>query len=206
MTRFLCNSLLMVAFVALFTACSSTPQMKSVWKDPSYTARPHRVVVIGMAREPLHRRIFEDEFVSQLRARGADAIASYTVLPDAKQDDQAAAAKMVAEQRADTVLLTRLVSKRTVKTYVPGTAYYRPAYYGTWPDYYHYGYDVFATPGYMTESEFALMETNLYDAHTEKLIWAATYETEFASPDPRRIKSYIAVMLDNMAEQGLFPK
>ena len=131
----------LVAAVLLLAACSSTPKIQSVWKDPAYQAQPHRIMVIGMSHEPLQRRVFEDEYVKQLRARGADAIASHTLLPDAQQDKQEAVAKVVAEQGADTVLLTRLVSKRSVKTYMPGTVYYHPVYYGMWRDYYHYGYE-----------------------------------------------------------------
>lgn len=190
----------------LLPACSTTPQIQSVWKDPAYLAHPHRIMVIGMANEPLQRRIFEDEYVKQLGAHGAVAIASHTFLPDVKQGDQAAVAKIVAEQGADTVLLTRIVSKRSVKTYTPGTVYYHPVYYGMWRDYYHYGYDAIATPGYMTKSEYALMETNLYDARTEKLIWAAAYEAELTRIDPKRIEAYVTLMLGNMVEQGLLQK
>lgn len=208
MLRSLLNSLLWGALASLLaTACSTTaPQIKSVWKDPAYKAHPHRIMVIGMAREPLQRRIFEDEFVAQLRELGADAVASYTVLSDAKMDDRAAVAKMVTEQVPDTVLLTRLVSRKSVKTYMPGTVYYRPAYYGKWRDYYHHGYDAIVTPGYVARFEYALMETNLYDARTEKLIWAAAYEAEITSPDLKRIKPYITLMVNNMVEQGLFRK
>lgn len=163
-------------------------------------------MVIGMSHEPLQRRIFEDEYVKQLRARGTDAIASHTLLPDTKQDAQEAVAKMVAEQRADAVLLTRLVSKRIVKTYTPGTVYYHPVYYGMWRDYYHYGYDAIATPGYISKSEYGLMETTLYDARSEKLIWAAAYEAELSRIDPQRVEAYVTLMLGNMAELGLLRK
>ncbi len=205
MTRYLRSALFSVGLaVLLLTACSTTPQINSVWIDPDYKAHPHRVMVIGMAREPLQRRIFEDEFVAQLKALGADAIASYTTLPDAKMEDKAAVAKIVSEQAPDTVLLTRLVSKKNLQTYMPGTVYYYPAYYGTWPDYYYHVYDAMVTPGYVTQSEYALMETNLYDARSEKLIWAAAYETQVTSPDRKRIKPYITMIVNSMLEHGLF--
>ncbi len=204
MTQSLRNSLVLGALVAtLIIACTTAPQIKSVWKDPAYQGHPHRIVVIGMSKEPLNRRVFEDEFVAQLKTRGADALASYTLLPDAKQDDQAAIAKMMVEQVADTVLLTRLVSRRSVKTVMPGTVYYYPAYYGKWHDYYRHGYDPIVTPGYVSKSEFALMETNLYDARTDNLIWAASYEVELASMSQKFIRPYIATIVDTLVEQGL---
>jgi hypothetical protein len=189
----------------LVTACAST-QLTSVWKDPSYQTRPARIMVIGVAKNPLNRRLFEDEFVLQLKAHGTEAIASYTVLPDKQQGDQAAIAKKVAELGADTVLVTRLVSKKIVQVYVPGNPYYPPPYYGTWPDYYGYGYRYMYSPGYIAENEYAVIETNLYETRNDKLIWAASSETVMSDSDRNLIKSYIGIMVNTMAGHGLLGK
>lgn len=195
----------LIPIVLLFSACAST-QLTSVWKDPSYQTRPARILVIGVARSPLNRRLFEDEFVRQLKSRGTDAIASYTVLSDAQQGDQSDIAKKVAELGADTVLITRLVSKKTVQVYVPGTAYYPPPYYGSWPAYYGYGYSYMYTPGYIAEDEYAIIETNLYEAKSDKLIWAASSETGISDTSQNLIQSYIGVMVNNMIGLGLLGK
>src|ERR1019366_4038825 len=166
MKRYLCNPIgrnplaYLTAIAMLLTACAST-QLTSVWKDPGYQARPTKIMVIGVARSAVNRRLFEDEFVRQLKSRGTDAIASYTVLSDEQQGDPAAIAKKVTELGADTVLITRLVSKKIVQVYVPGSPYYPPPFYGTWPDYYGYGYRYMYTPGYIAEDEYAVIETNL---------------------------------------------
>jgi len=189
----------------LLTACATT-QLNTVWKDPNYQARPAKIMVIGVARNPINRRLFEDEFVSQLKARGTDAIASYTVLPDRQQDDHVAIAAKVKELGADTILITRLVSKKIVQTYVPGTAYFPPPYYGSWPDYYGYGYNYMYTPGYIAEDEYAVIETNLYEARSDKLVWAASSETGISDPDLSVIHGYISVMVKNMIGLGLLGK
>jgi len=189
----------------LLTACATT-QLNTVWKDPNYQTRPARIMVIGVARNPIDRRLFEDEFVAQLKARGTEAIASYTVLPDRQQDDHVVIAAKVKELGADTILITRLVSKKIVQTYVPGTAYYPPPYYGSWPDYYGYGYRYMYTPGYIAEDEYAVIETNLYEARSDKLVWAATSETGISGSDLSVIRGYIAVMVKNMIGLGLLGK
>ena len=186
----------------LVTACATT-QLNAVWKDPSYQTRPHKIMVIGVAKSPVNRRIFEDEFVQQLNAHGTKAIASYTVLPDRQEGDHAVIAAKLAQLGADTVLITRMVSKKTVQFYVPGTAYYPPPPYGRWPDYYGLGYEAMYTPGYMAEEEFAIIETNLYEARNDKLVWSASSETGMHGPDQNRIRSYIEIMVKNMAGQGL---
>lgn len=192
--------LLLVAVLA--TACSTT-KINSAWKDPSYQTRPSRIMVIGVAKNPAKRRMFEDEFVLQLNAHGAEAIASYSVLPDKQQGDHAAIAAKVAQLGADTVLITRLVSKKTVHVYVPGTVYYPPPYYRTWPDFYGFGYQAMYTPAYIAEEKYAVIETNLYEATHNKLIWTASSETGVNGSDQKLIKSYVGVMVKNMVDQGL---
>jgi hypothetical protein len=203
MMRILRRSPGFVMLIAIcITACAAT-RLTSAWKDPSYQGQPRKIMVIGVAKKPLNKRIFEDEFVRQLKARGANAVASYTVMPDEKQGDHAAIAAKMKEQGADAVLISRLASKKTVHTYVPGSVTYPPSYYGTWRDYYGYGYQAMYTPGYTAEDEYALMETNLYDAGNDKLIWSASSETELRGSDQSQIISYIGVMVNAMADQKL---
>lgn len=191
---------------AMLVAACATTQISTVWKDPSYQARPARIMVIGVAKNPLNRRLFEDEFVVQLKARGADAIASYAVLPDKLQDDRATIQAKVKELGADTILITRMVSKKTVQTYVPGTIYAPPLYYGTWPEYYAYGHHYIYSPGYISEDEYAVIETNLYETLHDKLVWAASSETVVRGSKQRMIKSYIDIMVNSMAGNGLLGK
>ena len=206
MTRYLRYPFALLILAAMLVTACATTQLNSAWKDPSYHARPAKIMVIGVAKKPLKRRLFEDEFVAQLKARGTEAIASYTVLPDKKQDDQAAIAAKVKELGADTVLITRQVSKKIVKTYVPGTIYYPPPYYGTWPDYYGYGYRYMYSPGYIAEDEFAVIETNLYETRNDKLVWAASSETVMSDTNQSLIRTYIGVMVKTMGEHGLLGK
>lgn len=187
----------------LITACATT-KLTLAWKDPMYQGQPRKIMVIGVAKKPVNKRIFEDEFVRQLKSRGTDAVASYTVMPDEKQGDHAVIAAKMKELGADAVLISRLVSKKTVHTYVPGSVNYPPpSYYDNWRDYYGYGSQFVYTPGYTAEDEYALMETNLYDAGNDKLIWSAASETEILGSDQNQIKSYIGVMVNAMAGQKL---
>ncbi|OGT12928.1 MAG: hypothetical protein A3F73_01195 [Gallionellales bacterium RIFCSPLOWO2_12_FULL_59_22] len=192
-----------MALVAMLVAACSTTLINTVWKDSSYRARPARIMVVGVAKTPLNRRLFEDEFVLQLKARGTDAIASYAVLSDKQQDDQAAIAVKVKELGADAVLITRMVSKKIVRTYVPGTIYAPPFYYRTWPEYYGFGYRYLYSPGYIAEDEYAVIETNLYETLHDKLVWSASSETVMGDSKEKLIKSYIGIMVGSMAKNGL---
>jgi len=184
------------------TACATT-KLTSDWKDPAYRQQPRKILVIGIIKKPVLKRIFEDEFVRQLDAHGINAIASYTVMPDKEQGDFEFIAAKTKQLGADSVLTTRLVSKKTVHFYVQGSVYYPPSNYRNWRDYYGYSTQAVYTPGYMAEEEYALVETNLYDAGNDKLIWSAASETDITGSSEDRIKSFIGVMVNAMIDQKL---
>ena len=190
---------------ALLSGCSST-QIKSTWKDPAYTGQAQKVMVIVVAQEPINRRIIEDEFVLQLSARGTEAYASYTLLSDKKQDDEDAIAKAIAQLGADTVLISRMISKRQVQIYYPVTHSFWPHYYGRWPGYYPFGFEGLNTPSHSNYYEYALMETNMYDARNDNLLWAVISETSVESLNQKLIKPYINTILNLMTEQRLVQK
>jgi len=200
MIRTLRNTIGFGLFMALFITACATTKLTSAWKDPAYQKLPRKIMVIGLAKKPVIKRIFEDEFVRQIKVRGINAIAGYTVMADWKQGDHDVIAAKMKEHGADAVLITRLVSKKTVKFYMPGNVYYPPVNYGNWRDYYGYGSQAVYTPGYMAEDEYAIMETNLYNAANDKLIWAAASETVLLGTDQEQIISFIGVMVNAMDE------
>lgn len=197
------NSISAVLITTLFMGGCATTSLTSSWKDPAYSGQPRKVLVIGVSRKPVIKRMFEDEYVRQLKERRMPAVAGYTVMPDAKQNDHTVIAAKMKEQGADAVLFTRLASKKTVLTKVPGSFSVQPSYYGNWREYYAYGSQVMYTPGYTAEDEYALIETNLYDAVNDKLIWSANSEIEILGSDQNQIKSHIGVMVNEMADKKL---
>lgn len=186
----------------LLTGCSTT-QIKSTWKEPSYLSGPQRVMVIAVSKEPIYRRIIEDEFVLQFKLRGVEAYQSYTALSDKHQDDQVAIENIVKQTGVDSVLVTRVVGKRSVRVYYPSTVSFRPRHYQKWPDYYREGYELINTPGYTTKFEYVLMETNLYDVKSDNLVWAVTTETGVHNLNQTLIKPYIGSIMNIMVESGL---
>jgi hypothetical protein len=63
------------------------------------------------------------------------------------------------------------------------------------------------TPGYIADDEYAVIETNLYEAKSNKLVWAASSETGINDSDQKNlIQTYVGVMVKNMIELGLLGK
>jgi len=191
-----------VIFAMLVTSCATTTNISSVWKDQLYQVKPHKIMIIGIALKPANKRTLEDEFEKQISALGTQAVSSYTILPDSKDTNKEVIAEKMKELGADAVLITRIASRETVYNSVPGV-YSPPAYYGSWKNYYANGYTNMYSPGYVEETKYAIMETNIYDAGNDKLIWSASSETNISGSDQRFIKSYVTVIVEKMVQQKL---
>jgi hypothetical protein len=164
--------LLLVA--ALLCACAST-SLVNQWKSPDYSGGPVRkVMVVGVAKQPSVRRVFEDEFAAKLKAAGVEAIPSYTQIGEDGLADPAAIEPIIGKLGVDGVLITRLVKKEK-QTQV--SDYYGPVtptgfhgwYSSAWTGYYE--------PATVYQYDVVTLETSLYSVPQSKLVWSGTTET-----------------------------
>lgn len=202
----------------LLTGCATPPagtttegavtaaQLKSVWKNQTHEGHPHKIMVLGVAKDPANRRVFEDAFVSELKARGEEAVASHTVLPEGKQNDPAVIGEVIGERGSDTVLVARLVGKQDAQIAAPDTPFRPHIYYDTWVDYFGYGYQALFMPEALADDEAALLETNVYDAANKNMIWSSTSETAMTAADHATVRGAIRATVSAMAEQTLLEK
>jgi hypothetical protein len=160
-------------------------------------------MIIAISKKQTNKNILENEFVRQIKMLGTDAVASYTILTNDKDSNKEVIAAKMKEVGADAVLITRLASKKTLYTHISTNEFSPPDYYSTWDDYYGYGYQIVNSPDYIEENEYAIMETNLYDAGHNKLVWSASSETEIYASAPKSIKSYVNAIVKQMVKQNL---
>lgn len=167
-----------VAISILCVACATT-EFKAVWKDETYQGHPARIMVIDVSNTPETRRLFEDEFVKELKDRETDAIASYTVLPDQSVTDKGTIDAKAREVGADTVLVTKSVNLTTTteSNFAP----------------------------YTYEHEYFDSDTNIYDMKSSKQIWIARSETwpNGYITTKKQIQSFVKVIIRRLSEQKL---
>jgi hypothetical protein len=201
-------------FVVLFflaTSCATTTtKLKNVWRDGDYSGKIKKVLVIGVIKRPAIKQFFEIEMAQQLEVHGIEAIAGNLVLPHDKEADKDLIVSTVKELDADGVLIARLISRKTVDEYIPGDVYYGhghyapPAHYRGMHSYYSRSYGVVYNPAYTVKSEVVVVETNLYGAGSEKLVWSALSRTFVEGDSDKLIKSFVQVMIDDLFKQDLF--
>ncbi|MBS7564414.1 hypothetical protein KHS38_08340 [Mucilaginibacter sp. Bleaf8] len=79
----------------------------------------------------------------------------------------------------------------------------RYGYYNRFWTYYNNWYPYLYAPGYYDQQQVYYLETNLYDARTEELIWAAQSETYDPSSIDNFLKGYVKSIHERMVKDGL---
>ena len=169
--------LTLVYICALAAACGATTNLVKTWRDPTYTGRNvKRVLVIALTPNQHNRQVFEYAMASRLQAMKYQPFTGYDLLPRDQMADRAAIADAVKRNGIEIVLVSKLVSVQTETEYVPPAGAPPPGAYGFYP-YYSAGYATVYSPGYVQEKQVVYLETNAYDAQKEQLIWSGISKT-----------------------------
>lgn len=155
--------------IGLFSGCSGSELMSSA-KSPSFDGVPFKkVMIVGMAKRPEVRRMYEDAFVQQLKAAGVDGVASYSLIPDVAKANKDSVAQAAKKAGVEAVLVTRLVEYAS-KTYVFPADPRMELYIGTdLPDTH--------TPTEDYVSRTLVLESRLFGAPDAKAVWTGTTQT-----------------------------
>lgn len=182
-------ALLICAVATLGSACASDgsgsgggAEVVDRWQHATPPPQPYKTVfVLGVAESDDLRRLFEDEFVRQLQATGARGIPSYGVIPQ-REVTRDEVVQAVRASGADGVVVTRLLKREQRHK-----ASFSPDGYST-----HYSNAsrslASPVPPVVTRAEVVTLETRLFDAASERMVWTASTELF----DPRKTQSEVA--------------
>ena len=203
---------LLLAMILGLSACSSKTSLYERWHDEEYFgSKLQKVLVLGLFKDDIQRRLFESEFVKQVDASGKRAVAGYTLMPnnddfDSKKDILAAVKKI----GADSVLITSFKGVIEKAREIPPRVDYRPrmgASYGRhgygFGGYYGATYEAVYRPGYTTTDTIVQLETRVYSVKTEKLVWAGKTKSVNAASAQEIIKDLVSLITDDMKKHGL---
>ena len=73
---------IMLLLITVIQGCSSATKLVDSWADSGYQGEKLRkFLVIGVVKDDLMRRTFEDQFVGKMTQGGHEAVASYVYMP-----------------------------------------------------------------------------------------------------------------------------
>ena len=85
--------------------------------------------------------------------------------------------QQVRNNGTEAILTISLIDEETDTHFVPGSITYDPTvrfnFYGDFLGYYNHYFPQFSDPQYYARDKTFFLETNLYDASSDKLIWSA---------------------------------
>jgi hypothetical protein len=199
----------MVAAVLAVAGCT-TSKITSTWKAESTVPQKYnKIMVLGLIREA-DRTIqenMENHFVNDLKELGYNAVSSlqeYGPRAFDKMEEEAAVAKLKTSG-VDAVITIVLLDKEKERRYVAGYVHYSPYgyYYNRFWGYRAALYRRIYEPGYYVTNTRYFWESNLYDMHTQKLV----FSVQTQSFDPANSESlgheYGQMIVKSMVKQNV---
>lgn len=196
---------LLIAAALLLAGCASNTRLEGSWSNPAQPPGPITgpVFVVGVARDDLVRRVYEDAMAAQLSARSIQAFPSYASLPgplSAQSHDEivAAAKKAGARQLLSTVVIGQ--EREQVVTQDPGP-FVGFGGYGRW-------YSAFWGMSFPVRSEVRsypvyTAQTSLTDVANGELRWTARTRTTDPRDVEKETRAFVDVIVGAMTESKL---
>lgn len=207
------KSFLCITIAAMLGACSTPTMVSSSWRKPNATANNfHNIFIAALTKEVSTKQSVESGLETLLQQKGLTVEKSVDVFPPTFTTQTGQQRQMVMSQiqrtNADGILTVALLRRETESHYVPGGGGYwnpglRYGYYNNFWSYYNNWYPQIYSPGYYDQTKVYYIETNLYNAKTEELIWTAQTRTYDPTSTESFLKGYVNAIYDRMVKDGL---
>ncbi len=188
----------------LLCACTESTVFTSTWKSPDAVRidpTGKTVVAVFVSPNEGQRRAAEDLLASDLTAKGAHGIPSYSLVTNDQRADAEGARYRFKSAGASGIVVMRVVGKDQQVTYSPGAP--MPAYYGGFGPYWGYGWSAAYSPGYLQTDTLISVETLIYSVQQDKLLWAGTSRTTNPNDLTALIGDVANAVTQELTKQGL---
>jgi|SRR5690606_12532122 len=203
-----------IAIAALCVAgCSPSTQITGSWKNTNALPSDgiQRILVTALTARTNARQAVEDDISASLQEKGYQTVKSIDIMPPTfttgTTPDQDELLSKVKDSNVDAILTIALIDKETESRYVPGSYSYAPMprfrYYGTFWGYYTNWYPMMMDPGYYQEDKVYFIETNLYDANTQQLLWSAQSQSYNPQSLPGFAKEFSKVVVSRLEQDDV---
>lgn len=194
----------LILALLLIASCSGS-RMTRTYMDAKRVGDPIKnVLIIAIIDDQNIREIYETHFMERLNAVGVEATSSTHVLPVSvgQKLDRAEIINLVQRYGSDTVAITHLVGREESEAFSrPGrlSQIYHRGYY----QYYTDVWDYVHAPAVYTEHVQLFLETRLYDATTQTLIWSGESQTMDPKTVGQAIGQVVSLVMNELEKNGL---
>ena len=198
------------AMLVLGLGCVPSMKMTASWvhEEKIVQGKNYQTVFVAALTSNLAARLaLENDLVTALQAKGFKARRSLDYFPPAdKPGEKETVLRKIRATGAQAILTSAVVNKRSETKYVPGSIGYAPSAYGGFYGYYGGFYGTMYSPGYYTTDETYYLESNIFDADTEEIMWSAQSEAYNPSSRTKAASQYAELLIAQMEKDGLLKK
>ena len=205
----LCLRIVVATLLSVALATAASTKFVSTWKNPAAGAidvTREKVAAFVVTADEAMRLGPEETLAAEMRRRGIDCIAGYTVLPGELAKDVERAKEFLKKAGITGAIMMRVVGREQETSYVAGTAWYAAPYYSSFWGYWNYGWPVVYSPGYLRSDTIVSVETLVYSIDKDELLWAGRSETT----NPKNVRKFVKKLVDaagkEMRKAGLVRK
>ena len=185
----------LLALSIILISCSSSTQLTDVYVDETFSGKEmKKILVLGLAKDEWKRKVYENEFRSQLLARNVEVLLAWQELPKGEQLNKETFEKYFKDKNVDAVLVAIEGGESTDKTlYSGGSSHVYVGFYGFYVSTASFYYN----SDYLAEEKIVHMRTNLYETKEAKLIWSARSQ----SYEPKSTKDVIQTVSRSVVDE-----
>jgi len=202
-----------VLIALLLISCGPATVITASWKSADIPSQKYNsILVVALTSDIIAKVTVENEMAAALGGLVSVLKGSAEIPPDIRNSDADKETIMnnVKNKNIDAILTISLIDKETQSRYIPGGYSYNPIagynYYDNFWGYYSYWYPYSYSPGYYVLDRIYFIETNLYDADSEKLIWSAQSRTYNPASLQHFSKEFADIIVATMKKDGIFPE
>ncbi|MEG1970891.1 MAG: hypothetical protein RR101_12300 [Burkholderiaceae bacterium] len=205
------GSAIFAILTVVWLAGCATPAttLDAQWANPQFAGKNpiQSVMVITVTRDATNRRIFEDQMVAMLSARGVKAVQSYRFIPNEDRVEDAALKKAVADAGVANVMLTRVINVSEKVNYSPGYMM-GPAYGMGWGGFYGYYSGMwaatYAVPPQVYTTQSINSDTRVFNVKDGVVLWSAATTTSTGYDTVRQmIDQFVQLIVNTLAKDGM---
>ncbi len=195
---------LIILSSTFFISCGGGTKVLGTWKNDKVAINKiDKILVIGIAKDPWVRKMFESELKEEFADYGVEAVSSLEIVSPDEKITKENFEIYFGKENFDAALVTHVVAENIERTrvynYTPSYGY--SGFYGYYGSVYTYAYT--PSPGYIVEQKNVNLETNVFEINSKELAWSAISETFDAKRASDIIDPVVQIIVEEMQSDGL---
>ena len=190
-----------VLLVIFIYSCSPSTEMTDMYVDEAFTGKGfNKILVLGLAKDEWKRKVYENEFRSQLLNHNVEVLMAWQELPKGEQLNRETFEKYFREKNVDAILVAIEGGESMDKTLYSGggSSHVYVGFYGFYASTASYYFN----SEFLAEEKIVHMRTNLYETTEGKIIWSAKSQSFEPSSTGDVVKAVSSKVVGEIYGQG----